>query len=83
VCVGIPRTNFHLPVSPFEMIVRSLRVVGSSCGTRESMSELLELAKEGKVRAKVEVRELDAINDVVKGLANFEIGGRVVLRIPE
>jgi alcohol dehydrogenase, propanol-preferring len=83
VCVGIPRTNFHLPVSPFEMIVRSLKVVGSSCGTRESMSELLELAKEGKVRAKVEVRELDAINDVVKGLANFEIGGRVVLRITQ
>lgn len=83
VCVGIPRTDFQLPVSPFEMIVRSLRVVGSSCGTRESMDELLELAKQGKVRAKVEVRELDEINDVIKGLAAFQIGGRVVLKIPE
>ena len=83
VCVGIPRTDFHLPVSPFEMIVRSLRVVGSSCGTRQQMSDLLELAKQGKVRARVEVRELNDINEIVQKLASFQIEGRVVLRIPE
>ena len=32
VCVGIPRTDFDLPISPFMMIVRSIKVVGSSCG---------------------------------------------------
>jgi alcohol dehydrogenase, propanol-preferring len=83
ICVGIPRTDFDLPISPFMMIVRCLRVVGSSCGTRQEIDELLKIAVAGEVVPHVQVYELEEINTIVKKLANFEIGGRVVLKIPQ
>lgn len=83
ICVGIPKTDFDLPISPFMMIVRCLRVVGSSGGTRQEMDELLKMAVAGQVVPHVQVFELEEINSIVKKLSNFEIGGRVVLRIPQ
>ena len=83
VCVGLPRIDFDLPISPFWMVVRSLRVVGSSCGTREDMEELLKLAAAGEVVPQIQVFDLEEINTIVEKLAKFEIGGRVVLRIPQ
>lgn len=83
VCVGLPDPKWRLPVSPFEMVVRCLRVVGSSCGTRADMEGLLELARQGKVKARVEVEGLESVNEVVGRLARFEVEGRVVLKIPE
>jgi alcohol dehydrogenase, propanol-preferring len=83
VCVGLPRTDFDLPISPFWMVVRCLRVVGSSCGTRQEMEELLKMAEAGHVKPHIQVFGLEEINTIVEKLARFEIGGRVVLRIPE
>lgn len=82
VCVGIPGASCRLPITPFEMIVRGLKVVGSSCGTPAEMHELLDMAVAGKVVPQVTVYDLEDINTVVEKLARFEIGGRVVLRIP-
>ncbi|ETN41076.1 uncharacterized protein HMPREF1541_03011 [Cyphellophora europaea CBS 101466] len=83
VCVGLPRTDFDLPISPFWMVVRCLRVVGSSCGTRQDMDELLKMAVAGDVVPHVQVFELEDINTIVDKLAKFQIGGRIVLRIPQ
>ncbi|KAK5082221.1 hypothetical protein LTR05_007365 [Lithohypha guttulata] len=83
VCVGIPGTSCQLPVTPFQMIVKGLKVVGSSCGTPAEMHELLDMAMAGKVIPQVTVYELEDINTIVEKLARFQIGGRVVLRIPQ
>jgi alcohol dehydrogenase, propanol-preferring len=83
VCVGLPRTDFDLPISPFWMVVRCLKVVGSSCGTRQEMEELLQMAVKSEVMPQVQVFDLQDINEIVNKLANFAIGGRVVLRIPQ
>ncbi|EXJ74238.1 alcohol dehydrogenase [Cladophialophora psammophila CBS 110553] len=83
VCIGLPRSGLGLPISPFMMVVRSLTIVGSSVGTAQEMDELLEMAVKGEVKPEIAVFEFDEINDIMEKLARFEIGGRVVLRLPE
>lgn len=83
VCVGIPKSDFPLPVTPFQMIVRCLRVVGSSCGTVTELNELLDLAVKGRVRPRITMFDLDEINTVIDRLERFQIDGRAVLRIPQ
>ncbi|KIX01784.1 uncharacterized protein Z518_09511 [Rhinocladiella mackenziei CBS 650.93] len=82
VCVGLPRLDFDLPISPFMMVVRGLKVVGSSVGTAQEMQELLDMAAKGDVVPQISVFDFEEINHIMERLARFEIGGRVVLRIP-
>lgn len=103
VCVGLPRLDFDLPVSPFMMVVRGitasgfpilpldpladqnlgLTVVDSAVGTEREMKELLEMAEKGDAVPQITVFDFDEINNVMEKLARFEIGERVVLRIPQ
>jgi D-arabinose 1-dehydrogenase-like Zn-dependent alcohol dehydrogenase len=46
------------------------------------MSKLLEMAVEGKVKPIVTVMEFEKLDEALQKLANFQIGGRVVCRIP-
>ena len=59
-----------------------MHVVGSSVGTTSELDELLEMAVKGDVVPQIAVFEFDEINNIMERLARFEIGGRVVLRIP-
>ncbi|OOQ85938.1 Alcohol dehydrogenase [Penicillium brasilianum] len=83
VCVGIPNVPFKLPVTPLDMIVKGLTIVGNSAGSAKEMEELMEMAVVGDIRACIEVFDLADILDVLKRLENAEIEGRVVLKIPE
>jgi len=80
VCVGLVTEN--LPVSPFELLKRALRVVGSSVGTPKHLEELLEMAVQGKVKPVVEVRAFEDLDDVLRKLAAYQVEGRVVITIP-
>lgn len=60
-----------------------LTVVGSSVGNAEEMQELLEMAVKGEVVPEISLFEFEEINNIMEKLARFEIGGRVVLRIPQ
>ena len=80
VCIGL--TEELLPISPFEMVIRGLRIVGSSVGTSDEMEELLQLALAGNVVASVEVLDFDMVNDALHKLEKSQISGRLVLRIP-
>ena len=81
VCVGLSSEN--LQISPFEIVVRGLRVIGSSVGTAREMDELLDLATKGTVMPIVQVFDFEVIDEVLKRLARSQITGRVVLRIPQ
>ncbi|KAJ5363713.1 Alcohol dehydrogenase 1 [Penicillium cataractarum] len=83
VCVGIPNVPFKLPVTPLDMIVKGLTIVGNSAGSATEMEELMEMAVAGEIKACIEVFDLADILDVLKRLENAEIEGRVVLKIPE
>ena len=81
VCIGL--VDEPLPISPLQMIIRGLRLVGSSVGTAAEMRELLSMALAGEVVATVEVFDFDAAHEVLQRLARSEITGRAVLRIPQ
>ncbi|KAL6832003.1 GroES-like protein [Trichoderma camerunense] len=83
VCVGIPRLDFHVPISPFEIIVRGLKIVGTSVGTESDVQELLKLTAQGKIKPQIEVYDFNEINDVIGKLAKFQVKGRAVLRLPQ
>jgi propanol-preferring alcohol dehydrogenase len=81
VVVGLPRTEFTLPIIP--LVGRGIRIVGSVVGTREDIRQLLALAAIGKVTAVTEERPLSDINNVFAAMREGSINGRVVLRIAE
>ncbi|KAL2217968.1 alcohol dehydrogenase [Thermoascus aurantiacus ATCC 26904] len=83
VCVGIPSVPFRLPVTPFEMIVKGLTIVGNSAGTAQEMDELLEMAVAGDVKAHIEIFDFNEIDNVLQKLGRSEIDGRAVVKIPE
>lgn len=81
VCVGIPPAHYRLEVNPFEMLVRGLKILGSTVGSREQMAQLMKLAVEGKVKPEVEVFEFSDLPDILQRLDRSEITGRAVIRI--
>ena len=64
-------------------MAQGLTVVGTSIGTAAEMQELLDMALRGEVVPCVEVFDFDQINDVIDRLANFQVQGRAVLKIPQ
>ena len=80
VCVGLVTEN--LPVSPFQMLHKAWKIVGSSVGTPKHLEELLRMAVQGKVRPNVEVMQLEDLDMVIRRLAAYQVEGRIVVRLP-
>ncbi|CRG89112.1 alcohol dehydrogenase [Talaromyces islandicus] len=81
VCVGIPPASYRLAVNPFEMLVRGLRIIGSTVGNKSHMSSLMDLVLQGKIKPTVQVYEFSELPDVMKHLENATVAGRAVLKI--
>lgn len=81
VCVGISPAQYRLQINPFEMLVRGLRVLGSTVGNREQMAQLMELAVQGKAKPVVEMFEFRELPEILQRLNRSEITGRAVVRI--
>jgi propanol-preferring alcohol dehydrogenase len=75
--VGLPPGTFPTPV--FDVVLKRITVRGSIVGTRRDLAESLAFAAEGKVRANVSTRPLEAINDVFDDLLAGRVEGRVAL----
>ncbi|OJJ88667.1 zinc-dependent alcohol dehydrogenase [Aspergillus glaucus CBS 516.65] len=82
VCVGLPRPDYHIPISPIHCVNGGYHIVGSTVGTEDEMQALLKMAVEGRVGTHYETFELEEINEVAARLQRFEVEGRAVLRIP-
>ncbi|CAK7210289.1 hypothetical protein SCUCBS95973_000728 [Sporothrix curviconia] len=81
--VGLPASDFLLPVSATLCSARSLTVTGVAVGTEKQMAQLLAMAAAGKVTPSVEVRPLADVADVIEQLRKGSITGRIVVKIPE
>ena len=77
--VGMPAEPF--PVSAVRMVSGEYRIMGSAVGTRQDLRELLELAAEGKVRCRHEVRPLDEAGAAREQLKRNAVSGRLVLEV--
>jgi propanol-preferring alcohol dehydrogenase len=79
--VGLPPGDFATPI--FDVVLKRLTIRGSIVGTRMDLKEALAFAAEGKVKATIERRPLEAVNDVFARMREGRINGRVVLDLGE
>lgn len=75
--VGLPPGTFPTPV--FDVVLKRITVRGSIVGTCRDLAESIAFAAEGKVRANVSTRPLEAINEVFDDLLAGRVEGRVAL----
>jgi propanol-preferring alcohol dehydrogenase len=76
--VGLPPGEFPTPI--FDVVLKRITVRGSIVGTRRDLAEALSFAAEGKVRTKVTVKPLSAVNEALDQLRHGQVDGRIVLR---
>ncbi|BDX02880.1 zinc-dependent alcohol dehydrogenase [Marinomonas pontica] len=77
VLVGLPADDMPLPI--FNTVLNGVSVVGSIVGTRKDLEECLEFAARGKVKAIIEEKKLDDINEIFADMEKGEITGRIVM----
>lgn len=80
VCVGLTLSQWT--ISPFQLALRGIKVLGSSVGTEEEMDELLQMVVAGHVVPKIEVFELEKLDEVIKRINEGKLSGKAVLKIP-
>lgn len=81
VCVGLPRNDIHLPISATICAARGLSVRGSSVGTEDQMTWLLQLALEGTITPAIEVFDFPETPKLIEKLVGEEVRGRAVVTI--
>jgi propanol-preferring alcohol dehydrogenase len=74
---GLPSGSIALPI--FDMVLHGITLRGSIVGTRLDLQEALALSGAGAVKATVQTRRLEDVNDVFERLHAGQIEGRVVL----
>ncbi|GAA61737.1 alcohol dehydrogenase [Pseudoalteromonas sp. BSi20652] len=79
VLVGLPPEDMPLPI--FDTVLNGVSVVGSIVGTRKDLQECLEFAAQGKVKAIIEEKRLEDINEIFDDMLKGEINGRIVVTI--
>lgn len=77
VLVGLPAGEFPTPL--FDVVANCITIRGSFVGSRLDMAEALAFARDGKVKADIELQPLSAINDVFDRLKRGDVPSRVVL----
>jgi len=58
---------------------KELRIIGSSVGTRQDVSEVLEMAAAEKLHSKTHKMPLNQVNEIFSQLRKAQIPGRVVM----
>jgi propanol-preferring alcohol dehydrogenase len=75
--VGLPPGDFPVPL--FDVVANCITIRGSFVGTREDMTEALDFAARGKVKADIEVQPLSEINAIFTRLKAGDVAARVVI----
>jgi propanol-preferring alcohol dehydrogenase len=70
-----------VPLSTVAVVSGEFRIVGSAVGTREDLREVLQLASEGKVKCRIEIRTLEEAQNVLTEMNDGRLVGRVVLSL--
>jgi propanol-preferring alcohol dehydrogenase len=75
--IGLPAASFPMPI--IDVVLKGITVRGSIVGTRKDLSEAIQFAHEGKVRAEIKKAKLEEINEVLANLKAGKVKGRIVL----
>lgn len=76
---GLPPGEFPLPI--FDVVLTRKTIRGSIVGTRADMTECLQFAADGKVKATYSLDRLDNINVIFDRLRAGTVDGRIVMEI--
>lgn len=79
VLVGLPPEDMPIPI--FDTVLNGVKIVGSIVGTRKDLKECLQFAADGKVKAIIEVKPLEHINEIFEDMLKGEITGRIVVQM--
>src|SRR5580698_111295 len=79
--VGLPPGNFETRI--MDVVLKRITIRGSIVGTRRDLSEALQFAAAGKVRAHIRRAPLGAVNEVLADLRAGKVEGRMVLDLPD
>ena len=74
--VGLPP---EISFAPIMMAAKEIRVQASAVGTRQDLTEVLEMAASGKLHCQVATRPLADVNMILDEMRAGKISGRVVL----
>ncbi|MGM0124129.1 alcohol dehydrogenase, propanol-preferring [Enterococcus sp. AZ194] len=77
VAVGLPSESMDLNIP--RLVLDGIKVIGSLVGTRTDLAEAFQFAAEGKVTPKVEMRQIEDINDIFDEMVSGKINGRMVI----
>lgn len=78
--VGLFGNQITIPLA--SSVFNEIQVQGSFCGNYNELWEVIELAKEGKVKQIVRTFSLDAINEAIGLLRSGEVEGRAIIVPP-
>ncbi|KAI9931704.1 hypothetical protein ASPWEDRAFT_105589 [Aspergillus wentii DTO 134E9] len=81
--VGLPPNEMDIPVSATLCAARGLSIIGSSVGTEDQMTELLEQAGRGEITPSIEVFDWTETPSLIEQLKDDAITGRAVVRLPQ
>jgi propanol-preferring alcohol dehydrogenase len=70
-----------ISVSTVALVSGEYRIVASAVGTRQDLSEILQLAAEGKVKCRIELRKFEEIGNIFTEMKEGRLLGRVVLQM--
>jgi len=79
VLVGLPPEDMPIPI--FDTVLNGVRIIGSIVGTRKDLKECLQFAADGKVKATIETKKLEDINEIFADMEKGEITGRIVVEM--
>jgi propanol-preferring alcohol dehydrogenase len=74
--VGLPP---EISFAPIMMAAKEIRVQASAVGTRQDLTEMLEMAAAGKLHCQVATRPLADVNAILDEMREGKISGRIVL----
>src|SRR5262249_55864645 len=77
----VGRAPEPVPLSTVAMVSGEDRIVRAAVGSREELTEVLQLASEGKVKCRVEKRAFDQVENALNEMKEGRLVGRVVLSI--
>ncbi|CAA0117019.1 Alcohol dehydrogenase [BD1-7 clade bacterium] len=79
VLVGLPPDELPIPI--FDTVLNGVSIIGSIVGTRRDLQECLDFAALGKVKAIIQERRLEEINEIFDEMLKGEIAGRIVVNM--
>ncbi len=71
----------NFPTSIFDLILKRITIRGSIVGTRKDLSEAIEFANEGKVKAHIHKATLDDVNSIFGDLGTGKVDGPMVMTL--